>query len=198
MKIHMEDITPKRNELRAEMKTNRNALSSQQVEDNGKMIADRLQEVYLVSRAQTIMVFASIQNEVDLRPFIENMQQKGKRILLPRVEKDGSLSAVEFTTWESCVKSSMGILEPVGPAVPMEEINVVLVPGLVFDGAGYRLGYGKGYYDRFLKDLQSDTFKCGVCYDFQIINDVLPQPTDIPVHWIVTDKSEMGIDFNYF
>ena len=77
--------------------------------------------------------------------------------------------------------------------VEVSQIDVVLVPGLVFDSSGHRLGYGKGYYDRFLSLLYPHTFICGVCYDFQVADNVFPHPGDIPMHCIVTEKSEIVI-----
>lgn len=198
MKIYLEERKQEKQALRSEMKQKRSCLSADEVREYSQQIIAKLPQLYPVSKAKTIMAFLSIQNEVDLLPFVNRMKEEGRRIILPRVEKDGNMVGVEFTDLQSCKTSSFGIPEPVGEAVPADEIDVVLVPGLVYDGNGFRLGYGKGYYDRFLAKLPVETFKCGICYDFQIVDDVFPHPQDISVHWIVTEKSELALDFNYF
>jgi len=186
-----------RKKLRSEMKTKRQALSQAAIKQASQLIARALSQLNPIQDAKTIMCFQAIQNEVDLSLFMQQQQQKGKKILLPRVEGD-HIVAVEWQGKENSQMSSFGISEPLGEAFPAEKIDVVLVPGLVFDPRGYRLGYGKGYYDRFLPLLRSNAFKCGVAYEFQVVDNVLPHAGDVPVHWIVTDQSELLIDADFF
>lgn len=183
--------------IRSEMKKRRMGLDQEEIAQASLLIARALNELEPIQKAQTIMGFAAIQNEVDLMPFLEEQRSKGKRILLPRVEGD-QLAAVEWQGQEASSISSFGICEPLGNAYPPENIDVVLIPGLVFDGKGYRLGYGRGFYDRFLPMLRSNAFKCGIAYEFQIVDNVFPHAGDVPLHWIVTEKSELLIDGDFF
>ena len=81
-----------------------------------------------------------------------------------------------------------GILEPIELAkITYKSIDMVLVPGVIFDKNGYRLGYGLGYYDRFLNKLPK-AVKVGLCFDFQVMDKVPREEHDIPVDYIVTDK----------
>jgi len=191
------DINSFKPGLRNEMKKLRQELDPAARQQASQKIANCLSELGPIQKAQTIMGFAPIQNEVDLIPFLESRYQQGQTILLPRVE-DGKLVAVEWTSWQNTALSAFGIREPLGPAYPLEKIEVVLLPGLAFDGNGYRLGYGKGYYDGFLPLLKQDAFKCGVCYEFQVVDNIFPHAGDIPMHWIVTEKSELLIDGDFF
>lgn len=184
--------------LREQMAYLRAKMSARQVEEYSLLITDKLLELQPIIKASRIMVFASIDNEVNLRMFMDRRMNQGSAILLPRVEKGGHLAAVEFQDWQHTKQSSFGIMEPLGSSADPHEIDVVIVPGLVFDGHGYRLGYGKGYYDRFLKLLPRSSFICGVCYDFQVVDDVFPHSGDFPMHWIVTEKSELVINWDYF
>jgi 5-formyltetrahydrofolate cyclo-ligase len=184
--------------LRAKMAEHRRQMSLQQVQTYSGQIAAKLMALTPLLKAQTIMGFISIDNEVDLRPLLNQLLGQGKTILLPRVEKDGSLAAVEFKGWQDTRAGAFGIPEPIGEKTSLENIDMVIVPGLVFDGHGYRLGYGKGYYDRFLRLLPATTFACGVCYEFQIVDDVDPHGGDMPVHWIVTEKSELVLNWDFF
>lgn len=190
----MEALIKQKNAWRSSMLESRRKLNSQQVQEHSARIIAKLGELEPIKNARSIMAFFPINNEVDLLPFIERMSLAGKTILLPRVEAEGAMSAVEFKGWEQTRVGQLGVREPIGPGYEAAEIDVVLVPGLVFDGHGYRLGYGKGYYDRFLRGLDVKAFKCGVAYEFQVIDDIFPHQHDVPVHWIVTEESELGID----
>lgn len=187
----------KRKQLRQEMMEKRSRLLPEQVEQMSRQICHKLSELKPVQDARNIMGFTSIRNEVLLMPWLEEISAQ-RKILLPRVETDGNMSAVEFHGWDKIKKGSFGIAEPLGEPFNPANIDVVLTPGLVFDYQGYRLGYGKGFYDRFLKRLRPDAFICGVGYEFQVVENIYPHEADVPVHWIVTDKSELGIDWNYF
>lgn len=193
----MEDYTAQRNELRRQMKTRREQLSGKEVQEYSSIITHKLMELEPVRKARNIMFYSSIRNEVDVRSLIES-QSMFSTVLLPRVEENGDMAAVKFTGWEQTCHSSYGILEPQGEAYPVDKIDAVIVPGLVFDFKGYRLGYGKGYYDRFLKQLRPGAFMCGVGYEFQVVEKTFPHEQDLPVHWIVTEKSELVIDWDYF
>ena len=183
--------------IRSEMKNRRQGLSQEERDQAGDLIVNTLNELEPIQKAQTIMGFAAIQNEVDIMPFLEKQRRLGKKILLPRVEGN-LLVAVEWQGQEAASISSFGICEPLGAAYPPEKIDVVLIPGLVFDGKGYRLGYGRGFYDRFLPLLRSNAFKCGIAYEFQVVDNVFPHTGDVPLHWIVTEKSELLIDGDFF
>ncbi|MGI5922056.1 MAG: 5-formyltetrahydrofolate cyclo-ligase [Syntrophomonadaceae bacterium] len=193
----MDDKGLARDKLRRQMKRRREQLSASQVQEFSHLIMHKLAELEPVKRARSIMYYAAINHEVDLGPLIER-EYLSRHVLLPRIEANGLMAAVQYTGWSRTHESRFGILEPEGAAYPVENIDVVIVPGLVFDFNGYRLGYGKGYYDRFLARLSPRTFICGVGYEFQIIDNIFPHEKDLPVHWIVTEKSELVIDWNYF
>lgn len=194
----MQDVIAWKKDIRQQMTARRQALTASQVTSYSADIIARVQELEPVSRAQRIMAFASIGNEVDLLPVLEQWRREGRTILLPRVEKDGIMEAVEWQGWDHIKPGPFGIREPIGEPFDPANIDVVLTPGLVFDYKGYRLGYGKGYYDRYLPRLRQGAFICGVCYEFQVIENVYPHEGDIPVHWIITDRSELVIDWDYF
>jgi 5-formyltetrahydrofolate cyclo-ligase len=79
-------------------------------------------------------------------------------------------------------------MEPAGDAYPIDKIDVVIVPGVAFDRAGFRIGFGKGYYDRFLSRLRPETYTLGVAYHFQLLDDVGPLPHDWPLQKVITDN----------
>lgn len=186
-----------RTQLRDEMAARRLNLSDAEVEYKSRQVVKRLRELEPVRKARTIMAYNRIRNEVDLRSFFEEEHCLGKTVLLPRI-KDDVLEAVIFEGWERCRPGAFGILEPEGRAFAPNGIDVILVPGLAFDSRGYRLGYGKGYYDRFLPRCSREAFFCGAAYDFQLVDTIFPTGNDIPLHRIVTDRLEIVVDMRFF
>ena len=196
--MDVQEILARKKQLRTEMKHRRDQMAAAEVQHCSQQIRQRVEELNPMQEAQNIMAFASINNEVDLMPLMEKWRQQGRTILLPRVEAQGKLVAVEWTGWEDIQAGPFGIREPLGKAFDPRLIEAVLVPGLVFDYKGYRIGYGKGNYDRFLPHLSDSAFICGVCYEFQVVENIFPHQHDIPMHWIVTDHSELVISWDYF
>lgn len=192
----MDQATTK-GQLRKQILAARELLSPAQVGEKSLRIIDRLKQLEPLRHARVIMAYSPIRNEVDLWPYLEELLEQGKTVLLPRVEGD-KLQAVAFEGRAKCRTSSFGIHEPCGAGYRLEEIESVLVPGVAFDGNGHRLGYGRGYYDRFLPELFPSVFLCGVAYEFQIVDSVFPEGQDIPMHWIVSDRSEVVVDMRFF
>jgi 5-formyltetrahydrofolate cyclo-ligase len=187
----------KRSELKQQIGSRRKQLDREEIMHKSQLITRRLWDLRPLQTAEAIMVYAAKDQEVDLSLFIEQSLQADKKVFLPRVEgKD--IAVLPFAGWEQMQLSSWGIKEPLGNSVSPDILDAVIVPGLVFDGRGYRLGYGKGYYDRFLSGLSRDVFICGVCYEFQIVDTIYPHAGDIPVHWIVTEQSELAINLDFF
>lgn len=196
-KMLIESVQDRRNLLRKKMAARRKDMSSPEVDELSRQIVKRLEQLQPLIKAEVIMGYSSIKNEVNLIPWLEQLKEQGRTILLPRVQGD-RLEAIEVKDWKDMGSGSFGIREPLGEPFAADKIDVVLVPGLVFDANGYRLGYGKGYYDRFLPRLNKQCFNCGVCYEYQVVDSVFPHSEDVPVHWIVTDRSEIAVDMNFF
>lgn len=114
-------------------------------------------------RAERIMAYCAIPPEIDLAPVIEAVLKAGKTLLLPRCQGDRYMTARQISDIQELIPGSYGILEPDINAkiLSPEKIDLILVPGLAFDPNGHRLGRGKGYYDRFLRETQGKTI--GIC-----------------------------------
>lgn len=136
-----------------------------------------------------ILAYFSIRNEVSLYPLIEDAWSQGKVVALPRMEQD-EMVAVRFTSPSELEEGEFHTLEPntTCQLVDPREIELVLVPGVAFDRDGYRLGYGKGHYDRFFVNLPSVN-KYGIAYQEQIVETIYPEAHDIPMTKIVTSRT---------
>ena len=133
-------------------------------------IMERLEDNVVLKCAKTVLMYYSLPDEVFTHDFIEKLS-KEKTILLPVVKGD-DLELKVYTGRECMQKGSFNIDEPQGETYnDLTSIDVAVIPGVSFDRHGNRLGRGKGFYDRFLKKL--NTFKIGICFDFQL-NDEIP------------------------
>ena len=141
-------------------------------------------EVHPAFRAANILlIYYSLPDEVDTHTFIQKWSGK-KTILLPVVVGD-ELEIREYTGPEDLATSSYGIGEPTGEVfTDYSSIDLIAVPGVAFDTNGNRLGRGKGYYDRLLPCIPS-AYKIGICFPFQLVEEVPAEPFDIRMNEII-------------
>lgn len=134
--------------------------------------------------AHTVLLYHSLPDEVDTHDFIREWSDK-KQILLPVVVGD-DLELRIYTGPEDLATGSYGIEEPTGELfTDYTSIDFIAVPGVAFDRNGNRLGRGKGYYDRLLPRIPS-AYKAGICFPFQIVEEVPAEPFDIRMDEIIT------------
>lgn len=185
----------KKKELRRQMTAQRERLSLEQQEEEAILICRRIVDHPSFNQSKTILFYMPFRGEVDVRPAIEAAWKEEKKVVLPRVvlgEKRMTLWQIE--SFHDVERGSYGILEPkqreeawVNPA----KIDLVIVPGVAFDLAGYRLGYGGGYYDRFFAKWKS-ALRIGVGYSFQIVPTVYPEAHDQSLHGLITLEKVMN------
>ncbi len=143
--------------------------------EKSRLIKDRLFSRDDFREASSIMFYASFDGEVVTHDMIAEALQKGKTIGLPVVEADGHrLSPRIIHDFErDVVDGPYGIKQPRKlPNNTMEQIDIVIVPGIVFDKNNHRIGWGAGYYDRFLGNLPRTTRTIGLAFDFQIVDEI--------------------------
>lgn len=134
--------------------------------------------------ANTLLFYHSLKDEVDTHTFIEKWSCE-KQILLPVVIGD-ELELRIYTGPEDMRISTYGIEEPVGELfTDYASIDFIAVPGVAFDPKGNRLGRGKGYYDRLLPHIPA-AYKAGICFPFQLVEEVPAESFDIRMDIIIT------------
>jgi 5-formyltetrahydrofolate cyclo-ligase len=155
----------------------------------------RLQREPCWTAAATILFYSARGDEIDLAGLIKEALAGGKTAALLKFEPDSNAYA-SFQVKDlarDCAPGKFGLGEP-GPgcgAVPVNQLDLVLVPGVAFDPAGHRLGRGRGYYDRLLAGVAG--IKCGVAFDEQIVPAVPVEPHDIILDCIVTPTRWLDI-----
>lgn len=142
--------------------------------------------------AQTVMIFLSMPSEVETSTLAVKAWQEGKTIVVPRMDWNHKrMEPVEIRSLELDVRDSemAGVREPIaGQPMPLGMIDMVVIPGLAFDRNGYRLGRGRGFYDRFLAQQDFRGTRCALCFHEQLVAEPLPcESHDVPMQLIVTD-----------
>ncbi len=136
-----------------------------------------------------IAVYQPIGGEIDPIPAARMLFERGWPLALPRCVED---VAMDFCSWEpgdSLAPGPYGIAEPLSPALELQALAAVIVPGVGFDRSGNRIGHGVGFYDRFFARLAQHgyhPYRLGLAYDFQLVSLPTPETWDIPVHSVVT------------
>jgi 5-formyltetrahydrofolate cyclo-ligase len=138
--------------------------------------------------AKALLFYAPLADEPDLWRLLEDSLATGKTVALPRFqpEQDAYVACLITRVDADLQTGKFGIREPRGscPIIPLNRLDLVLVPGVAFDLDGHRLGRGKGYYDRLLAETNGST--CGVAFDQQIVSQVPSEPHDVRLSCILT------------
>ena len=188
----MKDIIKEKRKLRTEMQELRNKLTEEEILDRSKKIKDQLNSLLNNSSYKNYMSYVSVRSEVRTIEIIKQLLKDEKNVSVPVcVPETTELIASQIFHMNELVPSHFGLLEPksdlIRPIEP-ETLEIVLVPGLAFDRKGNRLGYGKGYYDGFLKTVSANTLKIGLAYNFQLIEEVPVDSLDVPLDMIITEN----------
>lgn len=178
-----------KNSLRKQYLALRKSKTEEELLKSSEKIIENLYTINDFTNAKTIMVYVSFRGEVNTLPLIRELLTRNKRVCVPLCNsKDYSMTAREIKAFDDLSSGAYGILEPnpTSPEIPANEIDFIVVPGCAFSEKGYRIGYGKGYYDRFLKNTKATT--CGLGYDFSLAENLPFEETDIPLDIIITQS----------
>ena len=139
-------------------------------------------------RAKTIAFYASIEKEGEVATLemIEDSLTQNKKVCLPKVVAD-RLKFFDVKSVKELKEGAFGILEPIGDKIKPEQIDMVVLPGIAFDATGNRIGFGRGYYDRFLKKVKNVS-RIALAFDFQIVDKIPSTKPDVRVHKIITES----------
>lgn len=170
--------------LRAYMKgkraetTNRDAKAGLASENFWRL----LDEMGIAGTRLSVFVYLSYSSELSTEPLVEECLERGFAVYAPRVE---GKEMVAVLYGEDFMISGQGIREPIGEAFD-GDVDIVILPLLAVDEQGNRLGYGGGYYDRYLRK-HTKSLKVGYCFDFQVLKEVPKEDGDEPLDVLVTD-----------
>ncbi|NMB10742.1 MAG: 5-formyltetrahydrofolate cyclo-ligase [Firmicutes bacterium] len=175
--------------IRREVLQARDNLTTDQRRQLSMNIRKSFFELPMVARAQWIMLFLAFGSEVDTWLLLDEAVALGKQVVAPVcLPTTKGLALYPIRNREEAEPGHWGIYEPrqVGKPISPNSLDVVVVPGVAFDPDGNRIGYGGGYYDRFLIQVPR-AWRIGVCYDLQLIKEVPRADHDVPVDAVVTE-----------
>ena len=193
----MTDASMEKDRIRKAIVEQRKALSPGVVKEASLAVCERIRALSEWKNAWAVLLYWPIKNEIDTRPLLAELWERGSVALLPRCrpEQPGFMDLCSCTCEEDLIQGSFNIMEPAGCCATSEETgepfvpDLVLVPAVAFDAHGYRLGFGGGYYDRLLaRPEMDDTVTLGLCYDFQRIPSFPMNAWDVPVQGICTER----------
>lgn len=178
-----------KSELRKQVLQEMKALPRQQKQAMVQALTDQFLKHPFYQEAKVIATYLSFPHEFQTQGLIEQALKDGKKVLIPKTYPKGRMDFVVYDP-QQLVKTSFGLLEPQGDleVVDASQIDLIHVPGLAFTTEGYRIGYGGGYYDRYLKHFSGHTLS--TIYPCQI-KDFIPENHDIPVEEVLIDEGNL-------
>ncbi len=181
--------------LRYSILEKRDKLSQENRKYKDSKIFDKLQRLKEYQEAKNIFSFISFGSEVDTYGIIRAALDSGKTVVVPWInKKTKSMEAKIIYSLEDMIPGHYGILEPKEEAQVMDakDIDFIIMPGVAFDINGGRIGYGGGYYDKYLGSLDRYIPKVALCYDLQLLQEPLPlEPFDIKIDGVITETQEL-------
>ena len=176
-------------ELRKQVLQEMKAIPREQKQAMDQALTDQFLKHPFYQEAKLIASYLSFPHEFQTQELIEQALKDGKKVLIPKTYPKGRMDFVVYDPHQ-LVKTSFGLLEPQGDleVVDASQIDLIHVPGLVFTTEGYRIGYGGGYYDRYLKHFPGHTLS--TVYPCQI-RDFSPENHDIPVQEVLIDERNL-------
>lgn len=172
-----------KSELRKQVLQEMKALSQEQKQAMDRALTERFLNHPFYQEAQNIATYLSFPHEFQTQELIKQALKDGKKVLIPKTYPRGRMEFVVYDP-QQLVKTSFGLLEPEGELTVIDscQIDLIHVPGLVFTTEDYRIGYGGGYYDRYLIGYKGHTIS--TLYPFQI-QEFIPDDHDIPVQEVL-------------
>ena len=184
------DVRPHKTALRERYKKMRREMDEHSKMKADRLIAERLFKTWQYRENDILFTYVSLPIEVDTKKIIEVALKDGKKVAVPRcIKNTREMDFYFINSFDDLEKRTFGVLEPVPEKCEkVTDISqgICIVPALSFDLNGYRLGYGGGYYDRFLAKFNGDTV--GICYSSCIRREMIRSRFDRPVQLVVTDK----------
>lgn len=181
--------------LRRHFLSLRAALSPIEKQSIDRQILDIILRFPLYQQADCIFVYVSTKDEIDTRLLLEDALAAGKTVCVPRCEQQkGEMTARQIMSLTEVTPGRYGILEPSVTAeiIPPERLALAIVPALACDMFGYRLGYGGGYYDRFLVKVSAPV--AALCAQSRLVEHLPADPYDRKCEWILSERQAMCTD----
>jgi len=183
--------------LRQQAQKRRESLNWLEVQGKSHEITQRVLLLPEYKKARVVMVYLAINNEVDTHAIILNAWQQKKKVLIPVCQPASkTLMLSELRSLDELIPGTWGIPEPKKEYLRLtepQETELAIIPGLAFDIHGTRLGYGAGYFDRFLPNLPANCPKVAITYELSLTEYLPRESHDIPMDYIITEANTIKV-----
>lgn len=170
--------------LRKRIREQKRAMTPAEIEEKSRILGEKFLASQPYREARTIYGYLPYNQEVRTEPILRQALADGKQVAVPKVYGE-EMKFLYITDLERVEKGYAGIPEPIDDGPVAEDTTaLVLMPGLAFDPEGHRIGYGGGFYDRFLAEEPGHP-TLALCYDFQMLPKLETEEFDIPVDWVI-------------
>jgi 5-formyltetrahydrofolate cyclo-ligase len=196
-KLMIEDQPMEKVELRRQLRNSLLAISPEQRKEKSRKACRNLMSTQQFQDASTIMIYLSLQHEVDTSEAILYAWQHGKSVAVPKISwQQRHMIPVQINSLETgFATGTWGLRDPVaGVPIPFGQIDLVVAPALGFDRCGNRLGRGGSFYDRFFANKDVVASRCGLAFAEQVVDSIPVTESDEPVHLLVTDEEVIYCD----
>lgn len=180
--------------LRKKFISERNNLASDYRNSSTNTIFATLEEQNFFESSEKIFIYVGFGSEITTETFIKKWINK-KQIFVPKIE-NGKMNLIRLKSWDELAPGHFGVLEPTSSDYYEGKIDLVVTPSIVFDNNGYRLGYGKGYYDKYFSSREYD-ISVGLSYHKLLQDNVPKEDHDIKVDVIITEEKTFLINEKY-
>jgi len=160
--------------------------------DYSNSITEHVLKLDEIKNARTIFIYISYATEVHTHELIRALLNDGKSLAVPKIVNSDFMQAESFSSWEDLVPGELGILTPSNSKPCSGPFDVALTPGLGFTLSGHRMGFGRGYYDKWFAQNEVN-HKIALAYEAQLIEDIPVEETDVPMEKIVTEQRVITI-----
>lgn len=166
-------------------------MTQDEMMEKSSVIQTRVLGLSAYKESEVIWLYASFNNEVSTAVFFDQAIKDGKKVLFPRIKKlEKELEFIPVRRMEELALGPYGILSPSygeDDADSIRETGFLVIPGVAYDLKGGRLGYGGGFYDKYLHKIERKPFIAALAYEFQVLDDIPMQPHDVRVDAIITE-----------
>jgi len=180
-------VSQQKAETRKMLKTARAKLSEATRLDYSNSITEQVVRLNEIKNARTIFIYISYATEVHTHELIKALLAAGKTLAVPKIVDSDFMEAESFSSWGDLVPGELGILTPANSKPCSGPFDVALTPGLGFTLFGHRMGFGRGYYDKWFAQNKVN-HKIALAFEAQLVEVIPVEETDVPMEKIVTEQ----------
>ncbi|MFB3117026.1 MAG: 5-formyltetrahydrofolate cyclo-ligase [Gammaproteobacteria bacterium] len=181
------EVSQRKSETRKMLKSARAKLPETTRMVYANSITEQVLKLDEIRNAGTIFIYISFASEVHTHALIKALLDAGKTLAVPRIVNSDTMQAETFSSWEDLVPGELGILNPTDSTPCDGSFDVAIIPGLGFTLSGHRMGFGRGYYDKWFAQ-NKVRHKIALAFELQLVDEIPVEDTDVPMEKIITEK----------